>query len=96
VSKPSRIRNSSPLQEEILSQRKQLASRDAEIELLKLLIAKLRRMQFGRSSEKRSPDRTTGTAAGRTGSKANERNSCGEGISPGEHCSSATCAARVT
>ena len=35
-----------------LSQRAQLASRDAEIENLKLLIAKLRRMQFGRSSEK--------------------------------------------
>ena len=30
----------------------QLASRDSEIERLKLLIAKLRRMQFGRSSEK--------------------------------------------
>jgi transposase len=40
-------------QEEILAQREQLASRDAEIEHLKLLIAKLRRMQFGRSSEKR-------------------------------------------
>jgi transposase len=40
-------------QEEILSQRQQLASRDAEIEHLKLLIAKLRRLQFGRSSEKR-------------------------------------------
>ena len=40
-------------QQEILSQREQLASRDAEIEHLKLLIAKLRRMQFGRSSEKR-------------------------------------------
>jgi len=40
-------------QEEILSQREQLASREAEIEHLKLLIAKLRRMQFGRSSEKR-------------------------------------------
>jgi len=39
-------------QEEILSQREQLASRDAEIEHLKLWIAKLRRMQFGRSSEK--------------------------------------------
>ena len=39
-------------QEEILSQREQLASRDAEIEHLKLLIAKLRRLQFGRSSEK--------------------------------------------
>src|ERR1700751_6484003 len=37
----------------ILSQREQLASRDVEIEHLKLLIAKLRRMQFGRSSEKR-------------------------------------------
>src|ERR1700751_3695544 len=40
-------------QEEILSQREQLASRDAEIEHLKLWIAKLRRLQFGRSSEKR-------------------------------------------
>ena len=40
-------------QEEILSQRQQLASRDAEIEHWKLLIAKLRRLQFGRSSEKR-------------------------------------------
>jgi transposase len=40
-------------QEEILSQREQLASRDAEIEHWKLLIAKLRRMKFGRSSEKR-------------------------------------------
>src|ERR1700693_5266995 len=39
-------------QQEILSQREQLASRDTEIENLKLLIAKLRRMQFGRSSEK--------------------------------------------
>jgi transposase len=39
-------------QEQILLQREQLASRDAEIEQLKLLIAKLRRMQFGRKSEK--------------------------------------------
>jgi transposase len=39
-------------QERILVQREQLASRDAEIEHLKLLIAKLRRMQFGRRSEK--------------------------------------------
>jgi transposase len=43
-------------QEEILSQREQLASRDAEIEHLKLLIAKLRRMEFGRSSEKRESE----------------------------------------
>jgi transposase len=39
--------------QEILSQREQLASRNVEIEHLKLLIAKLRRLQFGRSSEKR-------------------------------------------
>ena len=39
--------------EQVLAQREQLASRDVEIEHLKLLIAKLRRMQFGRSSEKR-------------------------------------------
>lgn len=36
----------------ILSQHDQLASRDNEIEQLKLLISKLRRMQFGRKSEK--------------------------------------------
>jgi hypothetical protein len=41
-------------QQEILAQREQLASREAEIEHLKLLIAKLRRLQFGRSSEKRT------------------------------------------
>ena len=39
-------------EERILTQNEQLASRDAEIEHLKLLIAKLRRMQFGSSSEK--------------------------------------------
>jgi transposase len=38
---------------QVFSQREQLASRDVEIEHLKLLIAKLRRQQFGRSSEKR-------------------------------------------
>src|SRR5271168_4392442 len=36
----------------IISQHEQLLSRDNEIEHLKLLIAKLRRMQFGRKSEK--------------------------------------------
>jgi len=36
----------------VLQQRAQLATRVAEIEHLKLLIAKLRRMQFGRSSER--------------------------------------------
>jgi transposase len=36
----------------ILAQHKQLLSHENEIEHLKLLIAKLRRMQFGRSSEK--------------------------------------------
>ena len=38
--------------EQLLSKDDQLASRDEEIERLKLLIAKLRRMQFGRKSEK--------------------------------------------
>jgi transposase len=41
--------------DQIVLQREQLASRDAEIEQLKLLIAKLRRMQFGRKSEKVEP-----------------------------------------
>src|SRR5262250_1636887 len=36
----------------LLSKDEQLLSRDAEIDHLKLLIAKLRREQFGRSSEK--------------------------------------------
>src|SRR3977135_4214243 len=38
--------------EQLLSKDEQLQSRDHEIEHLKLLIAKLRRMQFGRKSEK--------------------------------------------
>jgi transposase len=38
--------------EQFLSNDEQLALRDSEIEQLKLLIAKLRRMQFGRKSEK--------------------------------------------
>src|ERR1035438_4195745 len=38
--------------EQLLSKDVQLQSRDNEIEHLKLLIAKLRRMQFGRKSEK--------------------------------------------
>jgi transposase len=44
--------DSASLRALILSQHEQLLSRDAEIEHLKLLIAKLRRMQFGRKSEK--------------------------------------------
>ncbi|PMS36268.1 transposase [Trinickia symbiotica] len=40
------------LQERVESQEAALASRAAEVEHLKLLIAKLRRMQFGRKSEK--------------------------------------------
>src|SRR5215470_6398284 len=38
--------------EQLLSKEEHLASRDEEIERLKLLIAKLRRMEFGRKSEK--------------------------------------------
>jgi transposase len=44
--------DSAALKALIFLQHEQLASRDAEIEQLKLLIAKLRRMQFGRKSEK--------------------------------------------
>jgi transposase len=44
--------NPTALKALILSQHEQLLSRDNEIEHLKLLIAKLRRSQFGRSSEK--------------------------------------------
>lgn len=44
--------DSAALKASILSQHEQLASRDNEIEQLKLLIEKLRRMQFGRKSEK--------------------------------------------
>jgi hypothetical protein len=44
--------NPSELKAPIVSQHEVIVSRDSEIEQLKLLIAKLRRMQFGRSSEK--------------------------------------------
>jgi hypothetical protein len=44
--------DSTALKALILAQHEQLLSRDSEIEHLKLLIAKLRRMQFGRKSEK--------------------------------------------
>src|SRR5580692_11167864 len=44
--------NPSELKALIVSQHQLIVSRDSEIEQLKLLIAKLRRMQFGRSSEK--------------------------------------------
>jgi transposase len=36
----------------ILTQQEELASRDTEIENLKLLVLKLKRLQFGRKSEK--------------------------------------------
>ncbi len=39
-------------QQQLLSKDEQLLSRDHEIEHLKLMIAKLQRMQFGRKSEK--------------------------------------------
>ncbi len=44
--------NPAELKALIVSQHELIVSRDSEIEQLKLLIAKLRRMQFGRSSEK--------------------------------------------
>ena len=44
--------NSNELKALIVSQHELIVSRDSEIEQLKLLIAKLQRMKFGRSSEK--------------------------------------------
>src|SRR6202051_1618636 len=44
--------NPTELKDLIVSQHELIVSRDSEIEQLKLLIAKLRRMQFGRFSEK--------------------------------------------
>src|SRR5258708_11500363 len=44
--------NPNELRALIVSQHERIVSRDSEIEQLKLLIAKLRRIQFGRSSEK--------------------------------------------
>src|SRR5208283_6130634 len=44
--------NPTELKALIVSQHELIVSRDSEIEQLKLLIAKLRRMQYGRSSEK--------------------------------------------
>jgi transposase len=44
--------NPNELKALIVSQHELIVSRDSEIEHLKLLIAKLRRLQFGRSSEK--------------------------------------------
>jgi len=44
--------NPAELKALIVSQHELIVSRDSEIEQLKLLIAKLRRRQFGRSSEK--------------------------------------------
>src|SRR6201997_1329551 len=44
--------NPTELKALIISQQELIASRDSEIEQLKMLIAKLRRMQFGRKSEK--------------------------------------------
>ena len=83
-------------QEEILSQREQLVSRDAEIEHLKLLIAKLRRMQFGRSSEKREYQiEQLELRLEELEAKTNERNSCSREITAAEHRGSAACAATV-
>src|SRR3954447_20004380 len=44
--------NADALRAMILMQQEELASRDTEIDNLKLLILKLKRMQFGRKSEK--------------------------------------------
>ena len=57
--------------DQLIATREQLVSRETELAHLKLLIAKLQRMQFGRKSEKlQRQDRTTGVAAGRAPSEA--------------------------
>ena len=57
--------------EALAAQQEKLLSRDNEIEHLKLVIAKLRRMIFGTKSEKVTPrDRAVGTEARRTGDTA--------------------------
>jgi hypothetical protein len=40
------------LKDMVVQQHAQIASRDAEVERLRLIIARLRRLQFGRKSEK--------------------------------------------
>src|SRR5436309_6774351 len=88
----------------ILVQHQQLLSRESEIAHLKLLIAKLQRMQFGRKSEKlAAADPTTGVAAGRAPSEPRgdqpSRESNGN-PSYAYYCSSwetgAACAARAS
>lgn len=50
---------------QLIATHEQALSRENEIAHLKLLIARLERMQFGRKSEKIQTDRATGVAAGR-------------------------------
>ena len=61
--------------EQLLQRDEQLASREEEIERLKLLIAKLRRMQFGRKSEKLDRQIEQLESAGRTGSEPSREGS---------------------
>jgi transposase len=44
--------DASALRDMVIRQHAQISSHDAEIERLRLIIARLRRMQFGRKSEK--------------------------------------------
>ena len=67
-------------QSELSAQQEKLLNRDSEIEHLKLVIAKLRRMMFGTKSEKgHARDRATGTQARRTGDTPG-RTRCGNNI----------------
>ena len=57
--------------DERLAIHQRLLARETEIEHLKLLLAKLRRMQFGPAlGEDRTPDRAAGTSAGGSGVEA--------------------------
>jgi transposase len=51
-----KVLDAAALRDLIIQQQEQLSSRDAEIERLKLLIARLQRMQFGRKSERLTRD----------------------------------------
>src|SRR5438309_3045863 len=44
--------DSAALKDMVIKQHAQISSRDAELERLRLIIARLRRLQFGRKSEK--------------------------------------------
>ena len=82
--------------EQVLAQREQLASRDVEIEHLKLLIAKTtpHAVRLGRRRSLGKSNRTTGTAGGRARGAAKNRNNCNSRVN-GKCYRGAPCAAAI-